>query len=101
MAKTKMAAPKPPKAKVKVATPVKTGGVKAKGSAGAYKVTTGDNERKVVNYKGTTIRMGPNSQFAPTNAPKPTVMSRAKDFFNLLLGGGKSTPPSGHAGVRG
>lgn len=99
MAKTAGAAPKPPK--VKVATPAKAGGVKAKGSAGAYKVTTGDNERKVVSYKGSTVRVGPNSQFAPKNAPKPTITSRAQDFFNMLLGRTKPTAPSGTTSVRG
>lgn len=58
-------------------------GLNTQSSAGGYSVSTGDNERKTINYNGTTIRLGPNSTFAPKNEPNKNAFSQ---FMDVITG---------------
>lgn len=73
----------------------RSNGVGASGNAGGYSVTTGDNERKTINYNGTDIRLGPNSTFAPKNDK-----NKFKQFIDIITGNAPSQP-GGFNGVRG
>ena len=73
----------------------RSNGIGANGNAGGYSVTTGDNERKTINYNGTDIRLGPNSTFAPKNDK-----SKFQQFIDVITGNAPSQP-SGTTSVRG
>jgi len=65
-----------------------------KTSAGGYSVSTGEGEHKTINYNGETIRLGPNSTFAPKNESTNAF----QNFWNDLTG---NKGPSAESSVRG